>query len=80
MVSQKVKEGKNEKDIHENKGPSINYREVIKVEPKPNEFIFKVESTGALTPRKIIMEAFNILKLKFQEVDRMLNEMMDVEN
>ena len=81
LVSQKKKEGKSEKDIHENKGPSINYREVIKVEPKPNEFVFKVETTGALTPRKIIMEAFNILKLKFQEVDRMLNEeMMDIDN
>ena len=78
LVSEKEKEGK--KNIPENKGPSINYREVIKVEPKPNEFIFKVESTGALTPRKIIMEAFNILKSKFQEVDKMLNEMMDEEN
>ncbi len=78
LVSQKEKEGK--KNIHENKGPSISYREVIKVEPKPKVFIFKVESTGALTPRKIIMEALYILKSQFQEVDRMLNEMMDAEN
>ena len=57
-----------------NQGPSINYREVIKVEPKANEFLFRVESTGALSPKKIIYEAFKILKQKFDEIDRILNE------
>ena len=75
LVQQKKKEGLNEKDIHENKGPSINYREVIKIEPKPNEFLFKVESTGALSPKKIVMEAFNIMKAKFNEINGLLNEM-----
>ena len=71
---QRKKEGKEDK-IKQNKGPSINYREVIKIEPKPNEFLFKVESTGALTPKKIITEAFTILKNKFSEVDKLLSEM-----
>ena len=62
-------------NVHENKGPSINYREVIKIEPKPNEFLFKVESTGALSPKKIVMEAFNIMKAKFTEINNLLNEM-----
>ena len=66
-------EGSNEK-IKQNKGPSINYREIIKVEPKPNEFLFIVESTGALSPKKIINEAFYIMKMKFLEVDKILNE------
>ena len=61
--------------VHENKGPSINYREVIKIEPRPNEFLFKVESTGALSPKKIVMEAFNIMKSKFTEINNLLNEM-----
>ena len=72
LEKQKEKEGK---QIIQNKGPSINYREVIKIEPKPNEFLFKVESTGALTPKKIIREAFTILKNKFNEVDKLLSEM-----
>ena len=66
-------EGSNEK-IKQNKGPSINYREIIKVEPKPNEFLFIVESTGALSPKKIITEAFSIMKTKFLDVDKILSE------
>lgn len=77
LVKQKKKEGLREEDIKENKGPSINYREVIKVEPKPNEFLFKVETTGALSTKKIISEAFNILKQKFNEVDKLLSNMED---
>ena len=55
-------------------GPSINYREILKVEPKTDEFIFQVESTGALSPKKIVLEAFNILNQKFGEVSTMLSE------
>ena len=77
FILQKKNEGMNEDDIKKlkmNQGPSINYREVIKVEPKANEFLFRVESTGALSPKKIIYEAFKILKQKFDEIDRILNE------
>ena len=74
LEEQRKRDGEKEK-IKQNKGPSINYREVIKVEPKPNEFLFKVESTGALTPKKIITEAFTILKSKFNEIDKELSEM-----
>ena len=77
LKEQKEKEGK---EIKQNKGPSINYREVIKIEPKPNEFLFKVESTGALTPKKIITEAFTILRAKFSEVDKLLNELEQEQN
>jgi DNA-directed RNA polymerase II subunit RPB3 len=70
-----LKLGKKEQDIKQNKGPSINYRELIKIEPKPNEFLFIVESTGALSPKKIITEAFSILKNKFLEVDNLLSGM-----
>ena len=77
FIQQKKNEGMNDNDIKKlkmNQGPSINYREVIKVEPKANEFLFRVESTGALSPKKIIYEAFKILKQKFDEIDRILNE------
>ena len=74
LVKQKKNEGLDEKNVHRNKGPSINYREIIKIEPKPNEFLFKVESTGALSPKKIIFEAFNIMKSKFNEINHLLNE------
>lgn len=79
LLEQKKKEDDkfNEENYPENKGASINYREVIKIEPKPNEFLFKVETTGALSPRKIIMEAFSIMKAKFSEVDNLLNEKDD---
>ena len=70
----------NIKKLKMNQGPSINYREVIKVEPKTNEFLFKVETTGALSPRKIVYEAFNILKQKFVEIDKILNEREDYDN
>ena len=69
-----------EDDIKMNQGPSINYREVIKIEPKANEFLFKVESTGALSPKKIVYEAFNILKQKFNSIDKMLNEIEEKSN
>ena len=71
----KLKEGKKEEEIQQNKGPSINYREIIKIEPKPNEFLFIVESTGALSPKKIINEAFSILKAKFLDIDNLLSGM-----
>lgn len=77
---QKKKEGMKDEDVNKlkiNQGASINYREVIKMEPKANEFMFKIETTGALSPKKIIFEAFNILKQKFSEIDSILN---DVEN
>ena len=84
------KEGKNDNEIENelknrnldkmNQGQSINYREVIKVEPKPNEFLFKIESTRSLSAKKIILEAFNILKQKFGEIDKILNEIEDKEN
>ena len=70
-----IKSGVKEDEIKRNEGPSINYRELIKIEPKPNEFLFIVESTGALSPKKIITEAFSILKNKFLEVDRFLSGM-----
>ena len=76
----KIKEGMKEDDIKMNQGPSINYREVIKIEPKANEFLFKVESTGALSPKKIVYEAFNILKQKFNSIDKMLNEIEEKNN
>ena len=76
LKEQKKLEGSEEK-IKQNKGPSINYRELIKVEPKPNEFLFIVESTGALSPKKIITEAFSIMKKKFLDVDKILSEIDD---
>lgn len=66
-------------NVPENKGPSINYRELIEVQPKENEFVFKIETTGAMSPKKIVMEAFNILKQKFLEVDHILIEKMELE-
>ena len=79
LVEKKRMEGVAPKDVHENKGPSINYRELIKVEPKPNEFVFKIETTGAMSPKKILMEAFSILKQKFIEVDKKLSDVMEDE-
>ena len=70
----------NIKKLKMNQGPSINYRELIKVEPKENEFLFKVESTGALSPKKIIYEAFKVLREKFYEVERILNEIEENDN
>ena len=75
FINKKDKDEGKKNKTKQNKGPSINYREVIKIEPKSNEFLFKVESTGALTPKKIITEAFTILKNKFSEVDKLLSEM-----
>ena len=82
-VEQQKEQGMSDEDVEKlkmNQGPSINYREVIKVEPKTNEFLFKVETTGALSPRKIVYEAFNILKQKFVEIDKILNEREDYDN
>ena len=74
---QKIKEGMEKEDAEKlkmNQGPSLNYREIIKVEPKDNEFLFKIETTGALSPLKIVQEAFNILQKKFNNIDGMLND------
>ena len=83
LKEQKEKEGISKKEIDElkmNQGPSMNYREIIKIEPKANEFLFKVESTGALSPQKIVMEAFTILQKKFKDIDKMLNEIEEINN
>ena len=83
FVEQKKKEGMSDekaKKLKMNQGPSINYRELIKVEPKEKEFLFKVETTRALSPKKIIISALNILKEKFSEIDKLLNEIEVQEN
>lgn len=83
FVSKKKEEGASEEELKKlkmNQGASINYRELIKVEPKENEFLFKVESTGSLSPKKIIYEAFNVLKQKFNEIDKLLIEIEDRDN
>ena len=83
FIEEKKKEGMNDKDIEKikmNQGPSLNFREIIKIEPKANEFLFKVESTGALSPQKIVIEAFNILTQKFKSIDVILNEINEHSN
>ena len=83
FVEKKKEEGASEEELKKlkmNQGASINYRELIKVEPKENEFLFKVESTGSLSPKKIIYEAFNVLKQKFNEIDKLLIEIEDRDN
>ena len=83
LIEKEKAKGKSEEEIKKikmNQGASINYRELIKVEPKENEFVFKIESTGALSPKKIVYEAFNVLKQKFNEVDKILNEIEERDN
>ena len=52
----------------------INYREILNVEPKNDEFIFQIESTGALSPKKIVEDAFTILSNKLSEISGILGE------
>ena len=83
FIEKKKAEGATKEEIEKfkmNQGASINYRELIKAEPKENEFLFKVESTGSLSPKKIIYEAFNVLKQKFNEVEKLLIEIEDRDN
>ena len=39
-------------------------KNVIKIEPKKNKFLFKVESVGSLKPEKIVIDAFEMMKEK----------------
>ena len=39
-------------------------KNVIKIEPKKNKFLFKVESVGSLKPETIVLEAFQMMKEK----------------
>lgn len=77
MKEKNLKEDEKKKRSAIKPGPSINYREILKVEPKTDDFIFQVESTGALSPKKIVLEAFNILNQKFEKVSKMLSEIED---
>ena len=43
-------------------------KNVIKIEPKKNKFLFKVESVGSLKPDQIVLEAFNMLKEKLMGI------------
>ena len=45
-------------------------RNVIKIQPKPKNFYFIVESTGALLPEKIVLEAFKSLKEKLNSISK----------
>ena len=40
----------------------------IRIAPKQNRFLFKVESTGSLKAEQIVVDAFRELKLKLLEV------------
>ena len=39
-------------------------KNVIKIEPKKNKLLFKVESVGSLKPEKIVIDAFEMMKEK----------------
>ena len=49
------------------------HKDIIKIEPKKNVFRFKVESTGSLTPEKIVEEGFKSLINKIKGIDEALD-------
>ena len=46
----------------------------IKVEWRRNEYLFTIESTGALPPKRILLEAVHILEEKINELENALRE------
>lgn len=49
--------------------------DAIRVEPKGDEFLFNLESSGSLTPREILVEAVNILKKKAEELTAKIRDL-----
>lgn len=45
-----------------------NAKNVIKIEPKKNRFLFKVEGVGQLSPENIIIHAFTVLRDKLKNI------------
>ncbi|NHJ02253.1 MAG: DNA-directed RNA polymerase subunit D [Candidatus Heimdallarchaeota archaeon] len=48
--------------------------DAVSVSTKPNEFIFKVESTGALSVKRILTESLKLLKDKSEEFKTLIDE------
>lgn len=46
----------------------IRTQEAFKIEAKKNEFVFKIESTGSLKPKTILLQALEILEKKLKEL------------
>jgi DNA-directed RNA polymerase II subunit RPB3 len=46
----------------------LDRQRVIRIAPKKNRFLFKVETTGSLKPEQIVLDAFKELKYKLTEV------------
>lgn len=47
---------------------NIDRTKAIRISPKKNRFLFKVESTGSLRAEQIVLDAFKELKLKLLEI------------
>jgi DNA-directed RNA polymerase II subunit RPB3 len=50
----------------------MGFPDLVSMRPRPNYFVFKVESTGALYAYNIVMQAFDLLlsklsKLRYEE-------------
>lgn len=50
-------------------------RDAIKVEGNPTRFLFKVESTGALPPERILVKAIEALERKCKEFARLVKKL-----
>jgi len=52
------------------KAESFGCPELVTVQPKPERFIFSVESTSVLPPEQIVLTALNVIKDKLSDLSQ----------
>lgn len=64
----KYSEMQDEMKQKNDKYEKIRTQDAFKIEPKKNEFVFKIEGTGSLKPKTILTQAFELLEKKLREL------------
>jgi len=59
------------------KAQALNKPDLVQISTKPDRFIFTVETTGALKPEEVVLQAIDVLRLKLNNVRAHLTNEVD---
>jgi len=59
------------------KAQALNKPDLVQISTKPDKFIFTVETTGALKPEEVVLQAIDVLRLKLHNVRAHLTNEVD---
>jgi len=59
------------------KAQALNKSDLVQISTKPDKFIFTVETTGALKPEEVVLQAIDVLRHKLINVRAHLTNEVD---